>query len=245
LDAPAAEPEEPAHSELPPSSADKWFHCHAWRRLTYGLEDTSSEAAKEGTLAHEWMAGALDGSRDLVELDNATMADHLFMCVEWINEQTFEEKFIEHRVDFGAPFDFVDLTGTADVILAHPKHLTVADLKYGRGLVEVEDNFQLKTYLVGAVHRFGRRDRYRLVILQPRAYHDNGPIRETWVSDEELQEFEVQLEAAIAANYDPKSKPTAGAHCRHFCKALGRCPAAATKSLDLFRQASLEDEEEE
>jgi len=59
-----------SHSELPPSSSDKWINCHAWRRQVAGVEDVSSAAADEGTLAHDWLAEHLLGRRDLVTLDN-------------------------------------------------------------------------------------------------------------------------------------------------------------------------------
>jgi hypothetical protein len=233
--------EEKSHSELPPSSADKWFHCHAWRRLVWGLPDQSSEAAEEGTFAHEWYAAHLLGERDLKDLDNAEMSDYLFMCSEWIGEQE-GQLHVEQTVDFGSAFGFVGLTGTADNILVHPKHLTIGDLKYGRHVVEVEQNLQLLIYLVGAVEKFGPRDRYRLVILQPRAKHDKGPIREWMLSHAELEAFKADLHLAIKNNYDPRSKPTVGEYCRKWCKALGRCPAAADLSLQLFREASEDDE---
>ncbi len=236
------DPIEQAHSELPPSSADKWFHCHAWKRLVHGLPNESSPAAEEGTLAHEWLANHLLGVRDLAECEDKLMYDHLMMCAEWVDAQgdlqsadsTLVARCIEERVDFGAPFGYVGLTGTADVILVHPKRLDVMDLKYGRQVVEVEDNLQMLVYLVGAVHRFGRRPRYRLVVLQPRASHVDGPIREHWVTDRDLRLFEIKLDQAIEANYDPRVKPTVGDHCRKWCLALSRCPAAAKHSLSLL-----------
>lgn len=232
-----------SHSELPPSSADKWFYCHGWRRTTAEIVDIPSEYAQEGTLAHEWYAGELTGAMNLVDLDDKIMSDHLFMCTEWIREQA-GELLVEEQVDYGATFGFVNLTGTVDNILVHPKHLTIADLKYGKNvIVEVENNLQLMCYLIGAIHKFGQRQTYRLVILQPRAYHPKGPIREWFVSNAEVMEFRLKLEEAIEGNFNPKSKPVVGEYCRHWCKALGRCPAAAEKSLELFRL--LPDEEDE
>jgi hypothetical protein len=224
------------HSELPPSSADKWFYCHAWRRLVHGVPDTPSAAAEEGTLAHDWLANHLLGIRDLSELGDKIMYDHLMPVAEWVGDQP-GELHVETQVDFGSAFGYTGLTGTSDAILVHPKHLTIGDLKYGRVFVDVNDNLQLKAYLVGAVAKFGRRPRYRLVIMQPRAWDEEKPgtIRETWISDEELQVFEAELDLAIAANYNPRSKPKVGEYCRHYCKALGRCPAAAEHSLNLLR----------
>lgn len=234
--------EEVSHSELPPSSADKWFHCGAWRRLNAGLPDQSSAAAEEGTRAHAWLEGHLLGTKDLKDCDEEGMYDHLMAVAEWIEDQPGDKKNAEQKVDYGQPFGWIGLTGTSDLIIEHAKHLTVGDLKYGKMVVEVEDNLQMLIYLVGAVHQFGRRPRYRLVILQPRAYHERGPIREWWISDEDLQAFEAELDKAIARNYDPKSKGVPGDWCRHFCKALGRCTAARDASL--ARLAAFQEEEE-
>lgn len=231
--------EEVAHSELPPSSSDKWLVCYAWRRLTHGIEDTSSEAAEEGTFAHEWFAEHLLGNRDLATLDNKAMYDYLMGCVEWVQDQA-GELHVETRLDYGAHFGYVDLTGTSDLVMVEDDRLTIGDLKYGLGVVEVEGNTQMLTYLVGAVHRFGRRDRYRLVILQPRAWHSDGPIREWELSDDDLRVFEARLEAGIKGNYDPRSEATAGDHCQHYCKALARCRTIKRYSLERLR---MEDEE--
>jgi hypothetical protein len=229
-----------AHSELPPSSADKWFLCPAWRRLNAGLGGETSEAAEEGTRAHEWMANILLGQADLAECLEPEMADYLAGCIEWVQAQE-GELHVETRVDFGETFGLVDLTGTADVIVDSPDELLVADLKYGRYLVEVTDNLQLMIYLVGAVHRFGQRPSYRLAILQPRAWHDQGTIRVTTVSNSQYLAFREQLGEAIARQYDPRSKPVPGDHCRRYCNALGSCPGAALKSLEAFRANPVED----
>ena len=225
------------HSELPPSSADKWFNCHAWRRLNHGIEDTTSAAAEEGTVAHAWLSDHLLGLRDLTDCDDPEMYDHLMMVADWIVTTAGEEgtTHAEDRVDFGSSFGFEGLTGTSDLVIDFPDKLIVADLKYGRGVVEVSDNKQLLCYLVGAVAKFGRRPIYKIAILQPRAWHRDGPTRSTTLTDEELQSFEAGLVLAIQGSYSNKAVATAGPWCQHYCKALSRCPAAAAKALDLFR----------
>jgi hypothetical protein len=224
-----------AHSELPPSSSDKWLVCHAWRRLTHGIEDTSSAAAEEGTFAHERLAEHLLGQVDLSVLEDRVMYDYLIGCAEWVQDQP-GELFVETRLDYGGFFGYVDLTGTSDLVIVEKDRLTIGDLKYGLGVVEVPNNPQMLTYLVGAVHRFGRRGRYRLVILQPRAWHTDGPIREWELTDDDLRVFEALLEAGIKGNYDPKSEATPGDHCQHYCKALSRCREIKRYSLERFKQ---------
>jgi hypothetical protein len=163
------------------------------------------------------------------------MFDALMPCVEWTKEQA-GDLHVEQKVDFGDPFDFVGLTGTSDLIIVARDSITIADLKYGRGVVEVRDNTQLLIYLVGAVHKFGRRPSYTMAILQPRAWHCDGPIRTWTITDDELKAFEARLQTAIEGSYNPKSPLVPGDHCQHYCKALGRCKAAKKYSLDLFRR---------
>lgn len=231
------------HSELPPSSSDKWLTCHAWFRLTRGLESKSSAAAEEGTLAHHHFEEHLSGIQDISGVDNEEMQDHLTACTEWVEDQVEEtggELYTEIQVDYGAKFGYVNLTGTADAVLVSEEELLVADLKYGRMPVEVEENTQLLIYLVGAIHRFGPRRTYRLAILQPRGRHAKGPIRTWRVSKKRVAEFEKQLEDAIRGNYNDGSA-VVGSHCRNFCLAASVCPALAEHSLRLFRETPIED----
>lgn len=233
----------PAHSDLPPSSSDKWLNCHAWFRLTRGLKSKSSPAAEEGTLAHHHFEEHLNGIQGLDSLDNEVMRDALLSCAEWVEDQVEEtggELHTELRVDFGEQFGYVGLTGTADVIVVSEEEILVADLKYGTMPVEAEENTQLLSYLVGAIRRFGPRKAYRVAILQPRARHAKGPIRTWHVSKDRVAEFEKQLEEAIHNNYNGGSA-VVGSHCRNFCLAASVCPALADHSLRLFRETPIED----
>ena len=224
-----------SHSELPPSSADKWFHCHGWRRLNADIPNRSSAAADEGSLAHEWLANYLEGKADLADCEDPEMTDHLFMVAEWV-QSVAGDRYVEHRVDYGAPFGFVDLTGTSDLVFVTPGKITIADLKYGKHAVEAKDNLQMLCYLVGAVHAFGRRPTYSMCIAQPRSWHRDGPIRAVEITDDELRKFEAKLEVAIRGSYKNDAPATPGDWCRNYCDALGRCKAVAQQSINRFRE---------
>lgn len=239
-------PPEPEHSELPPSSSDKWLTCHGWLRMNQSLgHDGSppSEASTEGSYAHlafEW--ALLDGGTEILEhVCTLPMEEDLIPVLEWAwnLEGTVHP---EQRVDYGQVFEYVGLTGTSDLIEDHPDYLHVADLKYGRGLVELRVpggfNPQLMIYLVGAVAKFGPRKSYRLSILQPRAYHKDGPIRTVEVPPEELDAFSKQLEHALAQNYT-RGKLVTGDHCRKWCRALAVCPAVKEQAITIFRNTPI------
>lgn len=249
---------ERSHSDLPPSSSSKWMVCWGWletvrqHRALFGTPP-SSAAAEEGTRAHEKMelhlrasplyrerAGENQPGVFLCEDDDEY--DDLLPMIEWVEKQP-GELYLETRFDFGESMGYVGLTGTGDVTLVEPDRLTIVDLKYGRGIVEVEDargvpNRQLMVYLSGAVNAFGPRDSYRLAILQPRAWHKKGPIRTRDVSPAELSVFQFDLENAIEGNY--KGAPcTTGPHCREWCAAQSSCRALARQALQRFREDPL------
>ncbi len=136
--------------------------------------------------------------------------------------------------------------GTADVTIdAWPELLEVDDYKNGSGvLVEVEDNYQLKSYLLGVARETNfSHERSAYAIIQPRAPHADGPVRLQEISRRELLEFEAELteaarrvdeartlmaEGSGAPGLFAKDFLAAGDQCR-WCEAVHTCPAALAK----------------
>lgn len=234
---PTSTTSKPAHSELGPSASDKWMSCPAWRRFTVALpKQASSAAADEGTMAHAVLESVLSEKIKVVEHPDLDVTRHIQSVADWV----YRQKGVVHpevEVDYGEEFGYVGLFGTSDIVIVHRSHLTVGDLKYGFGLVEVENNTQLMIYLVGSVAKFGKRKKYRLVILQPRGDHFKGPIREVWVTHAELEEFKLRLSQAIADSYSNKP-PVVGPHCRKYCAALAVCPGVKEQSIRMFKESS-------
>jgi hypothetical protein len=211
--------------------------------MNRSIERKSSAAAEEGTQAHELLEDHLAGRKNLADQPNSEMVDHLWGCADWIQSQVEKRDGVLHcevRVDFGEKFGFVDLTGTSDIVIVSEDSILIADLKYGFGQVEVQNNTQLLTYLVGAVHLFGPRPNYEIAVLQPRGHHPDGPIRTCYVTPEELTEFEDSLNRAITLNYN-NGQLVVGDHCRHYCPALGVCPAVAKASIERFKMTPIDD----
>lgn len=127
--------------------------------------------------------------------------------------------------------------GTADFAAYDPvtKRLTVADLKYGRGVaVEPAENTQLLCYALGVVNRYHNRGigAVELIVVQPRCPHSKGPVRR-WETDAvTLLEFEDTLETAALATEAPDAPLKAGEWCK-FCKAEAVCPAKQARVLDI------------
>jgi hypothetical protein len=238
---------EKGHSALPPSAASKWLVCGAWMRLNAVLpKEVSSAAADEGTLAHAHFEKAIlkayprhvdtkdtDEILDLLRPAPDMEAD-LKLAMEWIAKQR-GEVYPEINLDYGDQFGFIDHTGTADLVIVDRELLTIGDLKYGRTIVDVADNPQLLIYLSAAIQKFGKKPLYRLMVFQPRAWHRHGYIRDWYVTNEEMELFNVQLKKAIQANYRG-GRPNPGPWCQEFCKAIAICPGPKEAAIKLFKR---------
>lgn len=131
------------------------------------------------------------------------------------------EMWIEQRVDLR--YLGHDIWGTGDVVIYVPsiKKVYVIDLKYGQGVaVDARQNPQLLVYGTGAAKALEHRgvDLIELVIVQPRAYHREGPIRRYETDWTEIALFEQEIVDAIVN--DRGTVP--GDHCV-FCSRMGEC----------------------
>jgi hypothetical protein len=137
-----------------------------------------------------------------------------------------DELMLETRLDMS--WIHPKLFGTGDILIykRRTKTLIVLDYKYGSGhVVEVEDNEQVLTYGVGAAKLFEIEgvDKVVCVIIQPRAFHREGPVRTIEIEALDLTVFEGQLIERAAATDDPDAPLIAGDHCK-FCPAAHCCP---------------------
>lgn len=218
------------HSELSPSSAHRWLTCHASVALSRGVVEQESAAAQEGTLAHALLEHRLTHG-DVPEgayTDEMVEGSEVVLSYLGTREEEFEI-WPETKVSFGSLLP--DGTfGTSDVILWYPESRTleVIDYKFGRGVVvDPEENEQMTLYAIGALvtQKLPAPKAVVLTIIQPRAYHEKGPVR-SWVTDMRyLVEFGTRVREAVPQIYgnDPQYNPSEEA-CR-FCPGAFKCPA--------------------
>lgn len=244
------------HALLGPSNAYQWAACPPSARLSEGLLDTGSEAAKEGTLAHELAELKLRNYFHSVDFGKRKLAAAVKKLKEnplWDDEMMgYTDDYmdyvkaaalsfpaeptvaIEKKVDIS---EYVpECFGTADCLLIGGGVIHVIDFKYGKspsGRVEAENNLQMQLYALGAwtaSRMLYRVDRIRMSIVQPRL--PDG-ITEWEIPLEKLLETgEWIRERALLAwkgegEYHPDEKT-----CR-FCRAKGRCRARAEKNIEL------------
>lgn len=225
-----------AHSKLGASSMYRWSACPGSVRLSEGIEKVESEYAKEGTLAHELAALMLvapHSAEILTPQYPPDMVEAVSTYVKTVKEDAGDNKIlIEQRFDLSTIFP--GCFGTADAVVydPHSRILRVYDYKHGQGIVvEVENNPQLKYYGLGALLSTGYPcSEVELVIIQPRAYHPDGPVRRWRTSAIDMVEFSADLYDFAEKTQDPGAKLVSGSHCR-FCPASGVCPELSAKAL--------------
>lgn len=242
--------EQPKHSPIGASICHRWWECPASVSLAASVVDEEvSIYAAEGTAAHEVGEALLNrikttkGCVPEAFLDNLIgttiqVDDHEIEVTEEMCEavDVYTNEIIEKVIDAKTGLNFLEVEtafnldvdpeawGTNDACLHVPfDHIHIWDYKHGQGtVVEVKNNKQLMYYALGALKG---KDVEKVIttIVQPRAYHPDGPVRSHTYTIEELKEFEKEMEEKIALTRvnDPIIKT--GSHCK-FCKALSICP---------------------
>lgn len=246
-----------AHARLSASSAYRWVACPGSVLLIESLpeahQDTGSSFAQEGTAAHALLEACLllgiDASDYLETLLEGIEVDEEMVSGVQVALDTVKAVLdaypdavlhTECRVSLrflGRP----DMFGTADVVIWSPsaRVITVIDFKYGKGVVvEAKDNLQLGMYGLGAAFDVSGEDVERVDtwIVQPRAWHADGPVRGDTMNHEALPVLGRKLLRAAEATEDPKAPLVAGEHCR-FCPASPVCPAKAAHAQSVTMTA--------
>lgn len=233
------------HARLSPSSASRWQACPGSVNLSEQAPPSdSSEFADEGTAAHalleKCLVEALEPSDFLGKtIEGFLVTDEMVSGVKLATDYVFRKRnevggVLEVETKLDLTKIHPDIFGTLDIsIYKKGKRLVIIDFKYGVTRVEVQDNRQLLVYAVGAALKSNFDvEEIELSIIQPRAPHNDGPIR-SWVIGREylLSWVPILLEAANLT--EKKNAPLyRGDHCG-YCPAKGICP----KQKDAMEQA--------
>ena len=224
------------------------MQCPGSVKMSEGIDDSAKQSmyANEGTLAHTYAEAALsDASASMIALGEIPieMPEYVKIYTQLIKAfiKLCDWHEIEHTFSLAELDPPIEAYGTADFVgyRAEDRSLIVADLKYGTGVVvEAEDNVQLKYYAVGALLSYQAMgntapvDKVRLIIVQPRAYHPDGAVREAVIDIQDLMEFSIDLIDAMHETQKPDAKLVTGTHCR-WCRAAAICPALLEKNQEI------------
>ena len=225
------------HSELAPSAAHRWLHCHASVSLSRGVIEPESAAAIEGTLAHAHLEHVLSHGAQPDGAYTDEMVDGTNVVLAYLESRQEKYEFWpETKVEFGNLLP-AGTMGTSDVILWYPESRTieVVDYKFGRGVVvEPDENEQMTLYAIGALvtRKLPVPERVVLTIIQPRAYHPNGPVR-SWTTDMEyLKNFGRQVKSAVASIYGPSPAFNPSEDTCRWCPGAFKCPSLKSLALE-------------
>ena len=235
-----------AHSILGASSASRWMNCPGSVKANETAPPRKeSEAAAEGTFAHEFFEKCLNenapakkflgetfGSKKFKVDDD--MAKHIQSCLDYVNDIKTNDTtmLVEQRFNLKAHELFF---GTNDVILYEDfGDLHVLDLKYGVGVsVEVKDNYQLMYYGIGALE-IGDFDKVVLHVLQPRAFHPDGPMRKWETTVSHLREFEKKLVEGAEKTLEDNAPLVPGDWCR-WCNNRPYCSEVQKQAQEIAK----------
>lgn len=235
------------HAILSASGSHRWLNCTPSARLELEFENTTSEAAREGTAAHALCEHKLKkflkkrSKRPVSDYNSDEMEECTDAYAEFVMEQYEEAKkfckdpviLIEQKLDFSCyvPEGF----GTGDCIIISDDRLHIIDFKYGQGiLVEAEHNPQMMLYALGALEIYDALydiKEVSMTIFQPRRENVS-----TWtIPIEELKAWaEEELKPKAQMAYDGDGEYLPGEWCT-FCKAAVKCRARAEEKMKLAR----------
>lgn len=227
--------------------------------MAQAFPDTEGPEALDGKKFHEVVADLINSvtrtgektspsydhtSAETIEAANFSAQDVFKVMTEPNRNPEWIQIGVEHQVH--APRRIHSLSyGTVDCFLydAVTHHLYIWDFKYGYGLVEVFQNWQLINYAAALFDEFnfnGLDDQTLTVhfrIIQPRAFHREGPIREWTVRGSDLRpDFNIlKMNATKAVSNDATTR--SGTHCR-YCPARHACKTALDAGMQLYEVAN-------
>ena len=243
-----------SHAILSASGAHRWMNCTPSARLELEFSDTSSEAAKEGTLAHEiceakvlnyFYPGKLT-KRQLNaklkkfkehELWQSEMDGHTNAYLDYIKAEALKYE-VSPSVNIEVRLDLTKYIpegyGTADCVLIGSNKLEVIDFKYGKGVpVSAENNQQLLLYALGAYEKYKmicKFETVKVAIVQPRIADEPSEFE---ISVTDLLKFGEEVKAKAALAFEGKGEYNPSESTCRFCRARATCRARANKNVEL------------
>jgi hypothetical protein len=234
-----------AHSILAPSSMARTVQCAGSVSMQKQYpEREDSPSAIEGRAAHWVMEQALRYGLKVTESFTVTpdgveitdeMRDGAEMMVGAVDQFIPMPRSLNIEAPVACHRVHPECWGTPDVWANH-NGLVVIDYKFGHDFVEAFENWQLVTYAVGILEDMGIDGQKELhfpvtlVIVQPRNYHKNGPIRPWKIMASDLRAMVNIAAAACNVAMQPDAPTKTGPEC-DFCSARHVCPTLQAKAM--------------
>ena len=227
------------HSNLGASGMHCWGACPGSVHATKDYPRTSNVYAAEGTCAHDVADKCLSTNQDAEEWLNTAMTVEGFDFTvgrEMVNgvqmyldlvrgdAKKMGVKKIHSEMRVSLEKVYPGMFGTNDAALIKGKKLKIYDLKYGRGIVQAEDNVQLLYYALGALLKLDPKREVKeieMVIVQPRV---TDPIKRWTVTRDYMKKWIKVLKAAAEATAKPDAPRVPGEKQCQWCAHKPNCP---------------------
>lgn len=229
---------EPEHSPIGASASHRYIHCPGSVAASRGIEEEVSPEAAEGTSAHalgekclrsgvepwEFFGEVIEGTEVDQEMVEAVTV-YTNYCRQLFDATYDKAPEIHIEAPVRAKSVHALLYGTVDFGVVSPAIVTVVDFKYGAGIaVDAVGNSQGRIYARGLIDDLGIKPRHiQVVIVQPRAYHPDGPIREEWITYDELVAWEDKVLRPALVRVDAEDPDFASGDWCRFCPARAQC----------------------
>lgn len=236
------------------SKLARYMVCAGYMHLDLE-ESEAGDAAKEGTAAGEYLQHLLEQTPVGQLATNGVYFDedmkfYTTPIAQDIFNRAADKVLCETRIDWQTRSG-IWIRGQYDAAFVDDKgRLCIEDLKYGWGIVEVKENWQLLAYAIGEVIRRGQGfTEIVLKIHQPRPHHEDGSSREWIMSYSQLLEYKELIEVRMQDLADGLKTLTTSKQCKYCSGAAEACPAFSKlfyRALEVsteFHQDSLTDDE--
>lgn len=205
--------------------------CAGFVFLDLEENDLPKPAAEEGTAAGEYLE-RLVTHQPLPEVarNGVYFDDDMKFYTKPIAEDIFSRATTaiecEHEIDWQTRSG-ITIAGHPDITFVDNRgYLCIEDLKYGWGIVEVKENWQLLGYAIGEVIRRGKAfEKISLKIHQPRPHHEDGDKREWLITYSELIEYKERIENRMQEIVNGKRDFQTSSNCKYCQGAAEACPA--------------------
>lgn len=236
------------------SKLARYMVCAGYMHLDIE-EPEAGDAAKEGTAAGEYLECLLTGKPVPTLASNGVYIDedmkfYLNPIAKDIVNRASTPVLCETRIDWTTRSGII-IKGQYDIAFVDANgRLCIEDLKYGWGIVEVKENWQIIAYAIGEVIRRGQMfNEISFKIHQPRPHHEDGSTREWIITYAQLLEYKEMIEVRMQELADGLKTFTTSKQCKYCkgaaeaCTAFSRLFYRALEVSTEFHQDSLTDEE--
>lgn len=224
--------------EIRCSSLHRPMNCMGYLSMQDLTKMEAGQPAKDGTAVGELLSDMIR-QRTLKPSVGHSASNGVYLDEDmWFYaSRTYEELVktsqgnnieTEERIDW-VTTSGIKIRGQFDISYTVGDTLFVEDLKYGWGIVDVKENWQLIGYAIGQVYRLQSLTGYVPAkicfrIHQPRPYHEEGTIRTWEITFQQLGEYKTQIENTMLAIAAGDKTLSTSKSCK-YCEAVNVCPA--------------------